>query len=297
MNKPLIVGLGEIVWDCLPQGRKLGGAPVNFAYHCARLGAESYPVSAVGKDALGEETLAACRSYGLDTSYIQRSELPTSRVLVSLDAAGVPCYEIVEGVAWDALSADPGVLDLVSRADAICWGSLAQRSEISRRSVQSVLAAAGPSCLKVFDINLRQHFYSRDVIESSLRFADILKLNEDELPVVASMFAFGPANPTDPADAIAGIIRLFGLKYLIYTCGAAFSEVWSPEGLISHMPTPAVEVVDTVGAGDSFTAAFVTCILAGKSPIEAHQKAVQVSAWICTRSGAINPLPSESVLK
>ena len=279
-KKPLILGIGEIVWDCLPEGRKLGGAPVNFAYHSMQLGAESYPVSAVGSDELGEETLSACRSYGLDTRYIQVNSLPTSRVLVSLDDKGVPQYEIVENVAWDALVATPESLSLAARADAVCWGSLAQRSPASRDAVMKLLSAVPSGAMKVFDINIRQHFYSKPVVESSLKLATVLKLNEGELPLVLSLTG---------AKDIAELVERYSLKYLVLTCGDTFSAVYGPAGMLSRIETPQVEVADTVGAGDCFTAAFVTGILNGKTPAEAHREAVRLSAWLCTLPGAINP--------
>lgn len=273
-----ILGIGEIVWDCLPGGRKLGGAPVNFAYYAKELGALSYPVSAVGNDELGDETLEACRSYGLCTDYIQRNDLPTSRVLVSVDAAGIPQYEIVRNVAWDAVEASSEALELAGEADCICWGSLAQRDVKSREAILSLLDNAPESCLKVFDINLRQKFYSGEVVEGSLSRADVLKLNEDELPVVLDL-----AGCVD----IAGLIKKYALMYVVYTCGASYSEVYSEKGLESHIDTPKVDVVDTVGAGDSFTATFITCLLKGGSVVECHRKAVEVSAYVCTRAGAI----------
>lgn len=276
-----VLGIGEIVWDCLPGGRKLGGAPVNFAYHCQQLGVESYPISAVGEDALGDETLQQCRSYGLCTDYIDRNFLPTSRVLVTLDTAGVPSYEIVENVAWDALEATSKVLSLAARADAVCWGSLAQRSAGSRSAIMEILEAVPMDAIRVFDINMRQKYYSRDVIEASLEKATILKLNEDELPLVLNLIG---------AKGIDDIIMRYSLDYLIYTSGASFSEIYSPQGLVSHIETPKVDVVDTVGAGDCFTAAFITSILNGSKPSEAHAKAVCMSAWLCTLPGAINSL-------
>ena len=279
-NKPIILGIGEIVWDCLPAGRKLGGAPVNFAYHAMQLGAESYPVSAVGSDELGAETLSACHGYGLETRYIQVNTLPTSRVLVTLDNTGVPQYEIVENVAWDALEATPQALALASKADAICWGSLSQRSAVSRGAVLRLLSAVPSGAMRVFDINLRQHFYSKEVIESSLQQANVLKLNEDELPTVLSLLEL---------KGVPEIIGHYKLDYLVFTHGADFSEVYSPEGLLSHIETPSVKVADTVGAGDCFTAAFVTSLLKGESPAASHEKAVRLSAWLCTLPGAINP--------
>ena len=283
MEKPLIFGIGEIVWDCLPEGKKLGGAPVNFAYYAGKLGAMSYPVSAVGADELGREALSQCRSLGLDTRFISVNNYPTSRVLVSLDGAGIPQYEILEGVAWDCLEARPDVLEAVSCADAVCWGTLAGRSAGSFRAISSLVNAASESCIKVFDINLRQHYYSRECIESSMEAATALKLNEDELPVLINLFSL----PQEASPALMKIARRWNLQYVIYTCGSSFSEIHSTSGMLSHIATPEVKVVDTVGAGDSFTAAFITSLLQGKAIEAAHSDAVALAARVCMNPGAI----------
>lgn len=286
MKKLKVIAVGEIVWDMLPAGKQLGGAPLNFAFFSKELGAEAYAVSAIGNDVLGDETLAVASATGVNLDYLQRNNLPTSRVLISLDNEGVPQYEIVENVAWDALECPQMILDLVKDASVMCWGSLAQRSVTSRQSVLAMLSAAPKECVKVFDINIRQHYYSREVIETSLGYADILKLNEDELPLVASILGLsGPEH-----DIVSQLIEKYALKYLVYTHGADFSEVYSATGEYSHVPTPKVRVVDTVGAGDSFTAVFVTSILQGLSMAESHARAVEVSAYVCTQNGAINPL-------
>lgn len=286
MNRK-VIAIGEIVWDCLPSGKQLGGAPLNFAFFAKELGAEAYAVSAVGKDDLGDETLEVASATGVCLNHVQRNELPTSRVLVTLDDNGVPQYEIVEGVAWDGIECTDSSLELVKDAAVICWGSLAQRSEKSRESVLAMLAAAPESCVKVFDINIRQHYYSREVIESSLQYADILKLNEDELPLVAQMLGLGGSDK----EIVSALISKYSLTHLIYTHGADFSEVYAADGGYSHIPTPKVKVADTVGAGDSFTAVFVTSLLQGRTLGESHAKAVEVSAYVCTQNGAINPLP------
>lgn len=285
--KKTIVGIGEIVWDMLPAGRQLGGAPVNFSYFAHELGAQAYPVSAVGMDSLGDEALEILEGAGIDTSYIQRNSLPTSRVLVTANSEGVPQYEIVEGVAWDEIGCTEEALELMKSADVVCWGSLAQRSGISRKSILDMIDMAPGSCLKVFDINIRQDFYSAEIIEQSLLRADILKLNEDELPLVASMFGI-----EGEPDEIAGkVIERFSLKNIIYTQGAVRSIIYGKEGIVSSLPTPSVKVADTVGAGDSFTATYVTSALGGKSPMEAHRLAAKVASFVCTKNGAINPLP------
>lgn len=285
MKKKKIIGIGEIVWDMLPSGKQLGGAPVNFCYFAHALGAKACPVSAVGKDALGDEALKILMDEGIDISFIQRNNLPTSRVLVSTDSEGIPQYEIMENVAWDCIECSPEVLELIKDADVVCWGSLAQRSGKSGESILRMIDAAPESCLKVFDINLRQNFYSREIIEESLLRADILKLNEDELPVVAGLFDIEGGEPATK------LIKKFGLKYIIYTQGSVCSIVYDACGVVSSMATPAVTVADTVGAGDSFTATYLTAALNGKTAEEAHRLAVKVAAFVCTVHGAINPLP------
>ena len=285
MNK--VIAIGEIVWDCLPSGKQLGGAPLNFAFFAKELGADAYAVSAVGGDELGDETLAVAATTGVCLDYVQRNSLPTSRVLVTLNEVGIPQYEIVEGVAWDAIEGSDAALKLVEDADVICWGSLAQRSEKSRNSILSLLDAAPDTCVKVFDINIRQHYYTKEVVEASLERANILKLNEDELPLVARMLGVEGSDK----EIVSILIDMYSLKYLIYTHGADFSEVYSADGEYSHVPTPKVSVADTVGAGDSFTAVFVTSLLKGDSLKDSHEKAVKVSAYVCTKNGAINPLP------
>lgn len=183
-----IIGIGEVVWDCFPEGKRLGGAPINFCFFAKELGAESYPVTAIGDDELGDETFAVLKETGLDLGYISRNILPTGKVLVSLNEAGVPQYEIVENVAWDAIECSPATMKLVSDADAVCWGSLAQRSEKSRAAILRLIDAVPDTSLKVFDINIRQHFYSTDLIVESLQKANVLKLNEDELPLLWEVY-------------------------------------------------------------------------------------------------------------
>ncbi len=288
MNKK-VIGIGETVWDVFPTGKRLGGAPVNFAFFAKEFGADAYPVSAVGNDALGDETMSALEATGLDLGYIQRNASPTSRVLVKMDDAGVPQYDIVEGVAWDSMTVDGRTLELLSDADVVCWGTLAQRSPQSHESIMKMVAAVPSSCLKVFDINLRQGYYSCEIIEESLKYADVLKLNEDELPIVSELFSV----EGDAGMRIGSLIRMFSLSSVIYTQGSVCSEVYGAEGLLSHLATPKVDVVDTVGAGDSFTATYVMARLNGASVSDAHSLAVKVSAFVCTQHGAINPLPED----
>lgn len=288
-----VIGIGETVWDVFPSGKRLGGAPVNFAFFAKEFGAESFLVSAIGNDELGVKTMEALEKTGLNLDYIQCNGHPTSRVIVTMDEAGVPEYEIVEGGgAWDALDCDEKTVALLAGADVVCWGTLAQRTPFSRENILRMVDSAPESCLRVYDINLRQHYFCRETVEESLRRADILKLNEDELPIVAGLFSISGS----ALEQILGLIERFSLKNVIFTQGSLCSEVYGPEGLLSHKDTPKVKVVDTVGAGDSFTATYIMARLEGKPVEDAHSLAVELAAYVCTCSGAINPVP-ESLKK
>jgi fructokinase len=278
--KKVIVGIGEILWDMLPSGKALGGAPANFAYHAGRLGEEGWAVSAVGDDALGREILDLVASKGLH-SLIAVTDKPTGTVQVSLDARGVPAYNIMEDVAWDNIPFTADMEALAQRADAVCFGSLVQRMG-SRASVLRFIRSMRPDALKVFDINLRQHYYSRDVLEASLRLADILKINDEEIGIVASMFGLGG----DDRDACRALIETFGLKLVILTRGADGSEVITADEVIPQ-EVGEVEVIDTVGAGDSFTAAFVVAYLRGDSLAAAQRLASETASYVCSRKGAM----------
>jgi len=283
-----IVGIGEVLWDVFPTGRKLGGAPANFAYHVSQFGLEGLAVSAVGRDGLGEETLEALEGHGLHF-HMDRVEEPTGTVQVTLDALGVPQYEIRTGVAWDNIPYTKELAEIAASTKAVCFGSLAQRSPVSRQTIGWFLDAVPEDCLKVFDINLRQQFYTREVLEDSLRRADILKINEEEIVTVARLFGI----PGPSFGEISGeLMERYGLKMVILTCGAVGSYVFHGGGT-SYLDTPVVQVADTVGAGDSFTGAFVACILAGKGVEEAHRTAVDVSAYVCTQTGAMPPMPED----
>ena len=282
-----IVGIGEVLWDVFPTGRKLGGAPANFAYHVSQFGLEGLAVSAIGRDALGEETLNALNGHGLHF-HMDRVEEPTGTVQVTLDGKGVPQYEIKTGVAWDNIPFTKELAEIAARTRAVCFGSLAQRSPVSRETIGWFLDAVPEECLKVFDINLRQQFYTREVLEGSMERADILKINEEEILVVARMYGIhGSAE-----DTCRELMKRFRLGMVILTCGSVGSYVFHGDGM-SYLDTPEVKVADTVGAGDSFTGAFVACILAGRSVEEAHKTAVEVSAYVCTRTGAMPPLPED----
>jgi fructokinase len=286
MKPPKIVGIGELLWDELPKGRRIGGAPLNFAYYASQTGADAAVISAIGSDASGDDLAAGIAGLGVDVSPVQRNGHPTGHVGVELQGNGVPAYNIFENVAWDFISEEPAAFELVRDASAVCWGSLAQRNPVSRKSILAFVDAAPKDALRVFDINLRQHYFSRAVIEDSLRRADILKLNEDELPVVCDMFSIDKESETRFQE----LLSRFALKYVIYTQGADGSEVHGTCSK-SFIPTPKVHVADTVGAGDSFTAAFVSSLLRGRSVERCHRNAVDISAFVCTQDGAIAGLP------
>lgn len=285
MEHKTVVGIGEALFDVFPEGRKIGGAPANFAYHCTQMGLEGVAVSSVGNDELGDEIAAIFETNGLK-HHLQRHATPTGTVQVTLDEAGVPSYEIKEGVAWDNIRYDERLRTLATKADCVCYGSLAQRSAASRAAIEQFLADMRPDAVKIFDINLRQHFYTRELIESNLKRCTVLKINDDEIKVVASMLDIeGTLEQVGRA-----LLDRFGLHAVILTCGVDGSYVFTKDA-VSFLPTPRVEVADTVGAGDSFTAAFCASILKGDDIATAHRKAVDVSAYVCTQTGAMPTLP------
>lgn len=281
-----VTGLGEVLWDMLPGGRKLGGAPSNFAFHAGQFGLDALAVSAVGTDDLGAETLSELRSKGLDY-IIPRVDFPTGTVGVTLDEDGVPSYSITEGVAWDNIPFTPEIAASAAACRCVCFGSLAQRSEVSRATIRSYLAAMPADSMKILDINLRGHYYSREVIDNSLQACNILKINDEELAVFGRLFSLPE---TEVRDRCMTILQRWGLMCVVLTCGVGGSYVFSADEM-SFFQTPSVTVADTVGAGDSFTGAFAASLLHGLSLADAHRRAVDVSAYVCTQSGAMPPLP------
>lgn len=288
--KDLVIGMGEALWDVLPDGKKIGGAPANFAYHVSQFGLPSLAVSAIGDDALGKELVenfdAKDVKYHLDTV-----PYPTGTVQVELDEAGVPQYEIKENVAWDNIPSTKELKAIAAETKAFCFGSLAQRNIVSRTTIQEFLESIPKENdpLIVFDVNLRQSFYNKEILCSSMKACNILKINDEELVTVSRMFGYPGIDLQDKCWILLG---KYNLKMLILTCGINGSYVFTP-GEISFLPTPKVEVADTVGAGDSFTAAFIASILKGKTVAEAHHKAVATSAFVCTQHGAMPTLPSD----
>ena len=286
----MIVGMGEALWDVLPEGKKIGGAPANFAYHVSQFGFNSRVVSAVGDDKLGNEILENFSEKNLNFM-IEKVPYPTGTVQVELDAEGVPCYDIKEGVAWDNIPFTPALEELAKQTRAVCFGSLAQRSVVSRETINKFLDAMPDDGgqLRIFDINLRQSFYTKEILCNSMERCNILKINDEELVTVSRMFGYPGI---DLQDKCWILLAKYNLKMLILTCGVNGSYVFTP-GEISFVETPKVEVADTVGAGDSFTATFVAAILKGKKVSEANKLAVEASAFVCTQNGAMPVFPLE----
>ncbi len=289
-DKEFVVGIGETLWDMLPDGKKLGGAPANFAYHASQFGLASRVVSAVGRDELGDKALTHLDRKGLEHLLV-RVDYPTGTVEVTLEAGGIPRYDIKRDVAWDHIPFTPEVEELARRTQAVCFGSLAQREEESRRTIHRFLEAMprGEGRYRVFDVNLRQDFYTREVLEHSMRQCDVLKLNDEELEIVGRMEGTAEGTAEERCRELMG---KYGLRMLILTCGTRGSYVFAQEGT-SFAETPQVEVADTVGAGDSFTATFVASLLQGKDVRTAHLRATRVAAYVCSQEGAMPKLPEE----
>ena len=282
MKDKYVVGLGEALWDVLPDGRKLGGAPANFAYHAGQFGLNAIAVSALGEDKLADETIAQLEEKGLHYC-MPRVPYPTGTVQVELDDEGVPTYDIKENVAWDNIPFTPELQAIAENTRAVCWGSLAQRNVVSRQTIYKFLDATPKDCMKIFDINLRQTFYTKEVICESMKRCNVMKINDEELIVIGRMFGYPGLDIENKCWLILG---KYDLDMLVLTCGVNGSYVFTP-GCVSFQKTPVVEVAYTVGAGDSFTGSFCASILEGKSVAEAHKLAVEVSAFVCTQPGAM----------
>ena len=288
-----IVGLGEIVWDLLPTGPQLGGAPANFAYFASLLGNHAVVASRVGTDELGQETLLRLHQSGLPTAYVQRDETrPTGTVRVRVDEQGQPDFTITEMAAWDGLEFTPQWQALAAAADAVCFGALAQRSAASRETIRKFLSATRKDALRVFDVNLRQSFYSADIISDSLRQAQVVKLNHLELPIVAAMFDL--AGDDDEARARA-LLRAYSLEMVCVTRGARGSLLVNDAEAVSHAGIP-VTTADAVGAGDAFTAALAHHYLRGARLAEISRAANLLGAWVASQVGAM-PTVEPAILR
>jgi fructokinase len=283
MRKFTTIGLGELLWDILPDSRQLGGAPANFAYMTSLLGDEGVVASRVGSDELGVETRRRLERLGLSTSCIQTD--PTYRTgvaQVELDAKGQPAFQIAEPVAWDFLEWTSAWQALAQKADAVCFGSLAQRSPKSRQTIHSFLKAIRPATTRIFDVNLRQSFYTAEILVDSVKQADIIKLNHDELPTVVQLLGF-PFQ--DEESAAQWLLHTFRVKLVCVTRGGEGSLLVSEHGKHGH-PGIRVQVADTVGAGDAFTAALVYHFLRRGSLATMNEAANRMGSWVASRAGA-----------
>jgi len=279
--KNTVVGLGEILWDVFPERKVLGGAPANFAYHASQFGFNGYAVSAIGNDLLGKEILKSLEEKELNY-LIEQTDFPTGTVKVQLDGRGIPSYEITENVAWDNIPFTTRLENLAKNTTTVCFGSLAQRNEVSRATIHKFLDLMPADSLKVFDINLRLKYFSKDIITTSLNKASALKINDEEIVKIAEIFEL---QGTDE-ELCQQLLDKYKLKFLILTKGTRGSYVLTPYEK-SFLATPKVTIADTVGAGDSFTAAFVASYLNGRSIAQSHQLAVEVSAYVCQQHGAM----------
>lgn len=284
-----IVGIGEALWDLLPTGPEMGGAPANFAYHAYALGAHARVITRVGRDQYGDEIVRRFEELGLTSATVQRDDTaPTGTVSVALSGNGIPEFTIRENVAWDNITATNGALTEVGEADAICFGSLAQRSEISRQAIQRLVATSPAPAWRIFDINLRQQFYSREVIEQSLKLANVLKLNADELPMVAKQFGIAGT----VREVVEALARRYALLAVAVTRGPDGSLLYQGGRWSDHVAEK-VAVKDTVGAGDSFTAALCLGLLSRMDLDDINAAANRVAAFVCGCAGATPQLPDE----
>jgi fructokinase len=285
-DKHTIVGLGELLWDLLPAGKQLGGAPANFAYITNLLGDKGVTASRVGNDSLGDEALQRLTQLGVSAQFVQRDALhPTGSVKVEIDR-GQPRFEILQPVAWDFLDWSEPWQQLATEADAVCFGSLAQRSAQSQSTIRSFLNATRPQAVRIFDVNLRQNFYSRQVLAESMRLATIVKLNHEELPKIIHLFEIASHGEMDSARRL---LSIHDLKLVCITRGDGGSLLISDNECSEHAGIK-VKVADTVGAGDAFTAAMVHGYLRGSSLAEINETANRVGAWVASQSGA-TPVP------
>lgn len=290
---PQLVAIGEFLWDEFASTRRPGGGTTNLAFHAASTGISACALTAIGDDENGKALLQCAKEAGIDVR-AQVSPYPTSRVSVHM-VEGEPHYTIHENVAWDHLHADTQAVELVQAAELICVGTLASRSEESRKAINDLLCAAREKETKVFlDVNIRAQYYSRELVNHLAQLASLMKVNELELPLIASMYDLheetsiehAPEYTQEEACALAQrVAQAADLDYLVLTAGARWSAIVSPSGILSLLPTPRVSVVDTVGAGDSFSGTFLGYLLQGAPINEAHEKAVQRAAYVCQHQG------------
>ncbi len=286
-HTPLLVGIGEILWDLLPGGRQLGGAPTNVAWHASQLGMRATVVSAVGDDEPGRGLVVRLDAMGIDRSHVGVDfDHPTGTADVVLDGQGKSTFTTTEGVAWDHIALHAGLLHLSVEADVVCVGTLAQRNETSRRTVQAFLSATRPDCLRVYDVNLRQRFHNAVIVGRTIACSHVVKLNDEEWPVVSRLLDL----PEDPRPGAMALRRRHDLHVVAITRGAAGSILCDAQGLHEH-PGIACPVVDTVGAGDAFTATLAAGLVKAMPLARIHDLATRAAAHVCSQPGATPTLP------
>jgi len=287
-DAPVVVGIGELLWDLLPGGRQIGGAPANFAYHAHALGAQGVLVSAVGEDPDGRELLMRLKPKGLDLDLVSiQPGRPTGTVTVEVSGNGIPVYTIHEEVAWDHIPWSGVMESRAHGADAVCFGTLAQRSPVSRSTIQRFLRATRPSCLRVLDVNLRQSYYDPSTIQESLALSNVLKLNDEELPVVADVLGLTGSQ----GEILKTLCGRFHLLALALTRGEKGSLLVTPSETVDHPGVRVERIADTVGAGDSYAAALVMGLLRNDPPARICEQAARTAAFVCAHQGAMPPYP------
>ncbi|MFM8189033.1 MAG: carbohydrate kinase family protein [Pirellula sp.] len=292
MTRKIVVGLGEVLWDVYPDQALFGGAPANFACHAASLGADARIASAVGQDALGSRAIDWLLQHDLSCDWIAVDpKHPTGCVDISLDAKGMPEYRFAHDVAWDFLELKAHWQQLAQTCDAVCYGTLAQRSQISSQTILEFLDRTSPQTLRVFDVNLRQQFYGAQVLSASIQRANIVKLNHEELPIVTALLGMDHAAELQMCDQL---IQRYSLKALALTRGAQGSAVYL-DGQWDQRSAPKIQAIDTVGAGDAFSAALIMGVLQGKPLEQIHARAASIAAYVCTQRGAVVPIPKSLV--
>jgi fructokinase len=290
MPRATVIGIGEILWDVFPDGPRFGGAPANFACSVAELARDRidvYPVGGVGADDLGRKAIEALHSHGVDTSCVAAVDRPTGQVLVKLDAAGRASYEFAADAAWDSVAWSEKLDQLAARADAVCFSTLAQRSEISRQTIQRFVRTTSAKCLRVLDINLRPPFWNEEIVLQSLQLANVLKVNDAELSVLADMLGWSGADH----ELLLQLADRFSLRLVALTRGAAGALLLSESGERSDLPGQPTVVVDTVGAGDSFAAALIIGVLSGLPLATINAWGNRIAAFVSSQPGATPHIP------
>jgi fructokinase len=291
-KRPTVVGIGEILWDVFPDGPHFGGAPANFACSVAELCSgemDVFMVGSVGRDDLGWQAIELLKSHGVDTSCVSTAAFPTGQVLVSLDKAGQPGFEIATETAWDNVAWSNELEKLAARADAVCFGTLAQRSSLSRETIRKFLRATRPECLRILDINLRPPYWDMQVVRESFELANVLKLNDTEVGMLADEARWAGTHD----ELLESLSDTYRLKLVAVTRGAGGAAIISAAGDRSDVPGQAADVVDTVGAGDAFTAALAIGMLNGTPLDEINSWANRVASFVCTQAGATPHFPAE----